>query len=185
MNVEKTLQKQQQSDNIVFQSYIMKMKGNQRIQTNVKLGDTFISASGGLIAITVISFIAVMLGYPMILGPMGASCLLVFAAHSLPFSQPRQIFGGHLVSTSTSLVIWNIFGKSHLSIGLTLAIVLFLMIILKLIHPPAAASAMVAINTEAGWGFLISIILSSILLILISVLYNNLFKNRQYPKQWI
>lgn len=184
MNVEKTLQKQQ-NENILFQSYIMKMKGNQRIQTNVNFGDTIISASGGLIAITIISIVAVMLGYPMILGPMGASCLLVFAAHSLPFSQPRPIFGGHFISTTTALVIWNIFGKSHLSIGLTLAIVLFLMITFKLIHPPAAASAMVAINTEAGWGFLISIILSSILLILFSVLYNNLFKNRQYPKQWI
>lgn len=83
------------------------------------------------------------------------------AAHSLPFSQPRQIFGGHLVSTSTALIIWNIFGKTYLSIGLTLAIVLFLIITMKLIHPPAAASAMVAINTEAGWGFLVSIILSS------------------------
>jgi len=185
MNVEKTLQKNEQSINIFFYSYLMKMRGNQRIQTNVKLGDTIISASGGLIAITLISFVAVLLGYPMILGPMGASCLLVFAAHSLPFSQPRQIVGGHLISTFTALSIWNVFGKSHLSIGLTLAIVLFLMISLKFIHPPAAASAMVAINTEAGWGFLLSIVLSSVLLILISLLYNNLFKNRQYPKQWI
>ncbi|PMC35999.1 HPP family protein [Bacillus sp. UMB0899] len=185
MNVEKTLQKNQQSVILFFHSYLMKMKGNQRIHTNVKLGDTIISAGGGLIAITLISFVVVMLGYPMILGPMGASCLLVFAAHSLPFSQPRQIVGGHLVSTFTALLIWSVFGKSHLSIGLTLAIVLFLMITFKLIHPPAAASAMVAINTEAGWGLLFSIILSSVLLISISVLYNNLFKNRQYPKQWI
>ena len=185
MNVEKTFQKNQQNVNIFLNSYLVKMKGNQRLQTNVKLGDTIISASGGLFAITLISFVAVILGYPMILGPMGASCLLVFAAHSLPFSQPRQIIGGHFVSTFTALVIWDIFGKSHISIGLTLAIVLFLMITLKIIHPPAAASAMVAINTEAGWGLLLSIALSSVLLILISVLYNNLFKNRQYPKQWI
>ncbi|WP_332692792.1 HPP family protein [Halalkalibacter lacteus] len=50
--------------------------------------------------------------------------------------------------------------------------------------PPAAASAIVAINTQAGWGFLLTIIVSSLLLITISVLYNNLFQNRQYPIQW-
>ncbi|ERN54433.1 HPP family protein [Alkalihalophilus marmarensis] len=153
--------------------------------SSVPIKDSMVSAAGSFIAILVISGIAMLLGYPMILGPMGASCLLVFAAHAGPFSQPRQIFGGHLIASITALSIWDIFGRNHLTIEITLAVILFLMIVMKLVHPPAAASGMVAINTQAGWGFLVTIAVTSIVLIIISVLYNNFFKDRQYPKQWM
>lgn len=186
MNIEKELiKKKSQKVSTFLDSYFLKMKGEKKSIGNVKFSDSVIAATGGLIAIIIISITAVILGFPMVLGPMGASCLLVFAAHQLPFSQPRYILGGHLISTFTALAIWDVFGKSHITIGLTLALVLFFMIILKVVHPPAAASAMVAINTQAGWGFLLTIITASLILIMISVIYNNLFKARQYPKQWL
>ncbi len=186
MNVERDIIKENsQQFTAILSSYFAKMKGEKKFEVNGTVSDSVIAAIGGLIAMIIISFIAVFLGFPMILGPMGASCLLVFAAHSLPFSQPKHILGGHFISTFTGLTIWNFFGKSHVTIGCTIALVLFLMILLKMVHPPAAASAMVAINSQAGWGFLLTIIISSIILIIISVLYNNLFKDRQYPKQWI
>lgn len=164
--------------------YFLKMKGEGLRKPTIKLGDSIISAAGGLIAMTFISIVSIIFGFPMILGPMGASCFLVFAAHEGFFSQPRQIFGGHMVSTIVALAICDVFGKSPLTISVTLAVVLFLMISLKLVHPPGAASAMVAINTQIGWGFLFVILLCSIILIAVSVFYNNLFKHRQYPKQW-
>jgi CBS-domain-containing membrane protein len=167
-----------------FSSYFIKMKGEKKSEANVKVTDSIISATGGLIAMIIISAVAVMVGFPMVLGPMGASCLLIFAAHAGPFSQPRHIMGGHFIATITALTIWDIFGRSHVTMAITLAVVLFLMLILKMVHPPAAASAMVAINTQAGWGFLLTIVICSLILLAISVFYNNLFKERQYPKQW-
>ncbi|WP_332692789.1 HPP family protein [Halalkalibacter lacteus] len=89
----------------------------------------------------IISAIAVILGYPMVLGPMGASCLLVFAAHAGTFSQPRHILGGHVISTLTALTIWEVFGRSHVTIGITLAVVLFVMVFLKVVHPPPRLQA--------------------------------------------
>ncbi|WP_280637199.1 HPP family protein [Alkalihalobacillus sp. BA299] len=59
----------------------------------------------------IISLIAVPFGFPMVLGPIGASCLLVFAAHASPFSQPRHILGGHFISTIVALSIWDILEK--------------------------------------------------------------------------
>ncbi|WP_054637534.1 MULTISPECIES: HPP family protein [Bacillaceae] len=169
----------------MFITYISKMKGEQGNVTRINLSDNIISAIGGLITISIVSVIAVALGYPMVLGPIGASCLLVFAAHHGPFSQPRHILGGHFVSTLAALAIWDMLGKSHLTIGLTLAVVLILMILLNVMHPPAAASAIVAINSQSGWIFLLTVIISSLVVIAISVLYNNLFKDRNYPKQWM
>ncbi|MBU8908672.1 HPP family protein [Desertibacillus haloalkaliphilus] len=166
-------------------SYFEKMRGNQKSESRIALTDNIIATTGGLIAIIVLSFIAIPLGYPMVLGPMGASALLVFVAYAGPFSQPRHIFGGHLLSTLTALAVWDLFGRTHITIGITLALVLFLMIFAKVLHPPAAASAIVAINTEVGWGFLVTTMICALVLIAISVVYNNFFKDRQYPKQWI
>ncbi|MFC0471428.1 HPP family protein [Halalkalibacter kiskunsagensis] len=168
-----------------FTNYISKMKGVSAQDQSVRIIDSLVSAGGGLIAMTIISILAVSLSYPMALGPIGASCLLVFAAHEGPFSQPRHIIGGHLLSTVTALSIWDVFGRSHITIGITLAIVVILMIITRMMHPPAAASAIVAINSQAGWGLLLTIVLSAVIVVGISVLYNNLFESRNYPKRWI
>ncbi|KHF40578.1 hypothetical protein LQ50_08640 [Halalkalibacter okhensis] len=168
-----------------FVQYVKKMKGVSVQDPNVRLTDSLISAGGGLIAMILISILAVSLGYPMALGPIGASCLLVFAAYEGPFSQPRHIIGGHILSTVAALSIWDLFGRSHITIGITLAVVVLLMLITKTMHPPAAASAIVAINTQTGWGMLLTIIISAIIVVVISVLYNNLFENRTYPRRWI
>lgn len=124
-------------------------------------------------------FIAIQLGFAMVLGLIAASCLLVFAVHEGPFSQPRQVIGGHFISTSASLIIWDIFERSHLTIGITLAVVVFLMVIFRVVHPPAAASAIVAINTEIGWGFLPMIMISALIFIVFSLIYINMFNKER------
>ncbi|WP_134699525.1 HPP family protein [Ammoniphilus sp. YIM 78166] len=153
--------------------------------SNPRLSDNIISALGGLIAISLISIIAVALGFPMVLGPIAASCLLVCVVRDGPFSQPRNILGGHILSTAAALVIWDVFGKSHITIGITLAVVVFLMVISNMVHPPAAASAVVVINTEAGWGFLPCIAVTAVLIIMFFFLYFNVFKSKRYPKRWL
>jgi CBS-domain-containing membrane protein len=170
---------------IGFAEYIKKMRGETTFKSSLNYGELLISSAGCLFAMCLISVIAIYLGYPMALGPIGASCLLIFGAHNGPFSQPRHIIGGHLFSTFASLVIWDMFGRNFLTIGITLAIVIILMVLTNTIHPPAAASAIVAMNTGAGWGFILCIILCSLCLLAISLLYNNLFQTRQYPKYWL
>ena len=167
-----------------FSVYVNKMKGVARKETSVDYVDSLVSAIGVLFAVSIICYLAVFFHYPMAMGPLGASCILVFAAHSGPLSQPRQVIGGHLLSTTVGLVIWSIFGKSLFIIVITLVIVLILMSLTHTIHPPAAASALVAINFETGWGYLIPITIGIFLIVLISMLYNNLFPKRQYPKHW-
>ncbi|WP_100405213.1 HPP family protein [Bacillus solitudinis] len=185
MNIEKVNIKEIKQEKTLLYTYLLKMKGKKGLKSSVNFADNVVSATGGLIAISIISFVAVAFGYPMVLGPIGASCLLVFVAHAGPFSQPRHVLGGHILSTLAALTIWEVFGRTHLTIGMTLAVVVFLMLIFNTVHPPAAASAIVAINSQVGWGFLVTVIACSILVVFLSIIYNNLFKNRQYPKQWV
>ncbi|MDQ0247362.1 CBS-domain-containing membrane protein [Bacillus fengqiuensis] len=186
MNLEKNLEKNWSNQSIIhLTTYLRKMKGEARKEAQIDYMDSIVSAAGGLFAMMIIGFTVVGLGYPMTIGPLGASCLLVFGAHKSPLSQPRHVIGGHLLSTTSALIIWSILGKSLFTFGLVLAIVLMLMTLTKTVHPPAAASSLVAVNTEAGWGFLISIVICTLMLVFISTIYNNLFQTRQYPKHWL
>ncbi|WP_338472397.1 HPP family protein [Niallia sp. XMNu-256] len=166
-------------------NYLNKMKGESRSEVKFDYIDSLISATGVFLAVSIICLLAVYFNYPMVIGPLGASCVLVFIAHSGPLSQPRQVIGGHILSTITGLLIWSIFGKSLFIIMISLVVVLILMSLTNTIHPPAAASALVAINFETGWGYLIPIIIGVLFLVLLAILYNNLFHNRQYPKYWL
>jgi CBS-domain-containing membrane protein len=185
MNIEKVKSLEVNTHALGLAKYLKKMKGRTTDKSSLNYTELVISATGGLIAMTMISIIAIYLGYPMVLGPIAASSLLIFGAHNGPFSQPRQIIGGHLIASFASLTIWDVFGRSYFTMGITLAVVIILIVLTNTIHPPAAASAIVAINTGAGWGFIMSILLCSTLLVLFSVLYNNLFESRQYPKYWL
>ncbi|HWO96169.1 MAG TPA: HPP family protein [Bacillus sp. (in: firmicutes)] len=186
MNLEKSLEKSWFNQLVLnLTTYLKKMRGGTRKEAQIDYFDSIVSAVGGLIAIITISFAAVCLGYPMTLGPLGASCVLVFGAHKSPLSQPFHVIGGHLFSTTSALIVWSILGKSLFTMGLVLAIVLILMTLTKTFHPPAAASSLVAVNSEAGWGFLISIVSCTLLLVFISTIYNNLFRTRQYPQHWL
>ncbi len=166
-------------------NYFNKMKGETRSETKFDYIDSLISAAGVFLAVSIICLLAVFFSYPMVIGPLGASCVLVFIAHSGPLSQPRQVIGGHILSTFTGLIIWSLFGKSLVIIIISLVVVLILMSLTNTIHPPAAASALVAINFETGWGYLIPIMIGALFLVLLAIFYNNLFPKRQYPKHWL
>ena len=166
-------------------NYFNKMKGVSKKETKFDYIDSLISVTGVFIAVSFICLLAFSFRYPMAMGPLGASCILVFAAHNGPLSQPRQVVGGYILSTVTGLIIWSIFGKSIFIIIIALVVVLFFMSLTKTVHPPAAASALVAINFETGWGYLIPIAIGVFILIFISMLYNNLFPKRQYPQYWL
>ena len=185
MNVEKIKRSGLNPTSPGFTTYFKKMKGESTTKSELNYMDLVISAIGCLIAMSLISIIAVSLNYPMALGPVGASCLLIFGAHKSPFSQPRQVIGGHFIAATAAITISELFGRSSFTIGLTLGIVIILMVVFNTIHPPAAASAIVVINTGVDWGFIPCMLLCIVLLVGMSLFYNNLFDARQYPKHWI
>lgn len=165
--------------------YFNKMKGASRKDTGFDYVDSLISAAGVFIAVGVICLLAFSFHYSVIMGPLGATCVLVFVAHKGPLSQPRQIIGGHILSSIAGLSIWSIFGKDLFILTITLVVVLIIMAFTKTMHPPAAASALVAVNFETGWGVLFPVVIGVFLIVFISMVYNNLFPKRQYPQYWL
>lgn len=185
MNLERNIEQNVERSSHLVLTYFKKMKGDVKRQGKIDYIDSLVSVLGGFIAMIAIGFVAIYLKYPMALAPLGASCVLVFLMHKGPLSQPRQVIGGHFLSTITALIVWSIIGHSLLTIGIVIAIVLMIMLLTDTFHPPAAASALVAVNFELGWGFLLMVTLGTLLLVAVSTFYNNLFQKRQYPKHWL
>lgn len=90
-----------------------------------------------------------MLKTPLILGSLGASCLLVYAYPTSPFAQPRNVIGGHFVATLTGLVVMNVLGVNAVSMAIGVATAIGLMLILKVPHPPAGSNPLIVMLAMA------------------------------------
>lgn len=120
-------------------------------------------------------------------GSMGASAVLVFAMPHGMLSQPWSVIGGHLVSAGVGLgcATWLPFGPwvAALAVGGSI----FLMMLLRCLHPPGGATAMIVVLggpavQQAGLSFLLyPILLDALVIVVAGLLFNNLFHWRRYP----
>ena len=165
--------------------YVYKMKGDTVSLNTPTIRESLISGLGGFLAIGILGCLTVLFEFPWLMAPFGASCVLAFSAHKGPFSQPRAIIGGHMVSTLIGLVVLQLFGDTWWSIALAVFLAIVGMMLTRTIHPPAGADPIVVIMGNSGWLILIHpVLLGSITLVVIALLYNNLFRERQYPQYW-
>jgi CBS domain-containing membrane protein len=118
---------------------------------------------------------------------MASSAALLFAAPHSPFSQLWNLFGGHLVSATVGWVCSLLILDPALSGGMAVSVSISLMYILKCLHPPSAATALAIVLGctqfhHMGWQWSASIAVNSLgLLLLLTLLINNLVPGRRYP----
>ena len=141
---------------------------------------------GSLLAATVVGFLAYYTHQPLVLGSFGASIFVLFILPDTPFAQPRNVIGGHFISTLTGLFFYHFISPEWWSMALSLATALSLMQLLKVPHPPAGSNPFIVFLVGANWSFLlVPTLIGSILLVIVALFYNNLSKDRSYPKYWI
>jgi CBS domain-containing membrane protein len=121
-----------------------------------------------------------------LLGPLGASAVLLFAVASGALSQPWSILGSYL---SAALVATTV-GLGHfpvlVAVPLALGGALLAMCALRCLHPPAAALALCLVQghpaiAALGFGVLAPVLLCAAGLLGSALLFNNLTGVR-YPK---
>jgi CBS-domain-containing membrane protein len=141
---------------------------------------------GGFLAATVIGFLAYYTNQPLILGSFGASIFVLFVLPDSPFAQPINVIGGHFISTLVGLIFFHFISPEWWSMALALATALSMMQLLKVPHPPAASNPFIVFMVSASWSFLlIPTLIGSVLLVIVALFYNNLSKDRVYPKYWL
>ena len=123
----------------------------------------------------------------------GAAAVLEYCAIESPLAQPRNALLGHLFAAIIGRSVTELFLLSPhhdelwwIAGPLGCAIATLVMILTKTVHPPAGATALLAVvdpNTRhLGWFLLPVVLLSSVLILASALLFNNI--NRRFPLHW-
>ncbi len=140
---------------------------------------------GGFLAIAAVAALSDVLSVALVLGSFGATCVLVFGYPDVPFSQPRNVVGGHVLSSLTGLVFLAVFGAHWWAVALALATAIALMMITRTVHPPAGSNPVIVFLTQPAWSFLIfPTLVGALVVVAVALLYNNATRTARYPKYW-
>ncbi|WP_026179912.1 HPP family protein [Hahella ganghwensis] len=141
-----------------------------------------LAGTGGAFAIFVLASMSGLSELPLLMAPFGASCVLLFAAPASPFSQPANVIGGHVVSTLIGMLALQVSGPDPWTLAAATALAIALMVLLKIVHPPAGADPLVVLlGHENTWFLLFPVLSGSAALVLMAVLYHRLSRSTSYP----
>ncbi|WP_026713919.1 HPP family protein [Flavobacterium daejeonense] len=123
-----------------------------------------------------------------LIGSFGASSVLVYGIIESPFSQPRNLVGGHLISAFIGVTVHQLFPDTiFITAPLAVSLSIVMMQITKTLHPPGGATALIAIiGTQKikalGYWYVLSPVLTGVLILLFTALiFNNMTSSRRYP----
>ncbi|KAI7969516.1 hypothetical protein EIK77_005146 [Talaromyces pinophilus] len=130
---------------------------------------------------------------PIIIASFGAGSVLHFYSIESPLAQPRNAVVGQLIASIVGVGICKLFALSpHFEsirwIGgaLSCAIATALMALTKTVHPPAGATALLAVvsndSLQLGWLLVPMVLLGAVLMLIVALLINNI--QRQFPYYW-
>lgn len=138
-------------------------------------------ANGGTNAITVGSF--------------GAAAVLEFYAIESPLAQPRNAVFGQVLSSLVGVAVARLFSlagpaRFHtlrwLAGSIACAAATAVMALTGTVHPPAGATALIAVADDhiynIGWYLIPAVLLGSVLMQCIALIINNI--QRRYPTYW-
>lgn len=153
--------------------------------------DRLVACVGALIGVGATGLICgLLLGndphLPLLVAPMGASALLLFAIPSSPLAQPWSIIGGNTVSALIGLLVGRYIPEPAVAAGSAVALAIAGMSLLRCLHPPGGAAALTAalggpIVAAYGLGFaFVPVGLNALVLTLLGVLFHR-FSSHSYP----
>jgi CBS domain-containing membrane protein len=123
-----------------------------------------------------------------LIGSFGASSVLVYGIIQSPFSQPRNLIGGHVISAIIGVTIQKLVPDIvWISAPLAVSLSIIFMQITKTLHPPGGATALIAVTGSAqikdlGYMYVLSPVLDGVLILFVTALiFNNMTSSRTYP----
>ncbi|MFD2141664.1 HPP family protein [Ancylobacter oerskovii] len=118
-----------------------------------------------------------------IVPPMGASAVLVFAVPASPMAQPWPTIGGNMVSAAIGVSIAHLMPVTALSAGIAVALAIGAMSLLRCLHPPGGAAALVGLFIGGSSSLLFPFVpvgLNAVVLVSSAWLYHRL-SGHTYP----
>ncbi|WP_099050833.1 HPP family protein [Pararhizobium polonicum] len=161
------------------------------ILAGATLRERLIACVGALVGIVLTGVIS---GYlfgqgphlPLIVAPMGASAVLLFAVPASPLAQPWSIIGGNTISALMGIIAAYLIHDPIIAIGVGVSLAIGAMSLTRCLHPPGGAAALTAVlggPVVTGWGLLFPFVpvgLNSCILVGLGLLFHRLSR-RSYP----
>ncbi|MDX1151372.1 CBS domain-containing protein [Sinorhizobium medicae] len=123
---------------------------------------------------------------PLIVAPIGASAVLLFAVPASPLAQPWSIIGGNTISALIGVTVSYFVKDQMVAIGLAVALAILAMSLTRSLHPPGGAAALTAVIggaaiARAGFWFpFIPVAINSLILVGLGIVFHRMAR-RQYP----
>ena len=176
-------------------AYFAKMKGAPSNDREIFPVEVFWSFVGSLLGLLLLSWCNTQVfgrtDNLLLMGTFGASAMLLFGAPQVPFSQPRNVAGGHMISAVVGITAYMLFGDaSHLGPALAVAGAIAAMHITGTLHPPGGGTALLMATGDPSliqYGFfavLYPVATGAVLLLAVALIVNNLARDRRYPASW-
>lgn len=113
---------------------------------------------------------------------LGASSLLIFVLPSSPMAQPWAVIGGNVLSAIVGVTCNHLFDNPVLALPIAASTAILGMFLLRCLHPPAAAVALIAVmgHTLSYRYAFFPVMIDSAILCAVAALYNS-FTGKPYP----
>ncbi|WP_375421817.1 HPP family protein [uncultured Sphingomonas sp.] len=160
------------------------------ILAGATLRDRLVACLGALVAISLTGLIAAKAvgaaAALLIVAPMGASAVLVFAVPASPLAQPWSVIGGNMISALVGVCVAQVVPIPALAAGVAVAGAILAMSLSRSLHPPGGATALMAVIggpqiAALGFGFaLVPVGVNAVILAAIGYLFHRL-SGHSYP----
>ena len=113
----------------------------------------------------------------------GSSMVLLYGYPESSFSQPKNIFFGHLLTSVIGIIfLYAVPLPILLLIPFAVGFSIFLMILTKVVHPPAGANPIIVIMGSVSLDYIINpIIIGSLIILAFGIILNRLILKKKYP----
>ena len=129
-------------------------------------------------------------GISVLISSLGATAVLVYGAPQAPFSQPRNLIGGHCLSAFIGVTILLLLGDQGILVcPLVVALSTFAMQLTGTVHTPGGATALIAViggitfHKLGYWYLICPVGLGASIMVAVAKVVNRLSRktNRKYP----
>ncbi|WP_431857146.1 HPP family protein [Azospirillum sp.] len=161
------------------------------ILPGANLRDRLIACCGALLGLAVVGVLcSLTLGFvssaPVLVAPMGASAVLLFAVPASPLAQPWPIIGGNTLSALVGVLVAGLIHDPMLAGATAVALAIAAMSLTRCLHPPGGAAALTAVLggpavAASGLGFaFLPVAINSVLLVAAGWLFHR-YSGHSYP----
>ena len=150
------------------------------------LKQSFLAGIFSIITIGILTILTYKTEYGIfLLASFGSSMVLLYGYPESPFAQPKNVFFGHLITSSVGIFFLQFVPLPiYIIIPIAVGFGVGLMILLKVTHPPAGGNPIIIIIGSVSLDYLLSPVISgSVIIIIFAIIINRFILKKSYPIQ--